>query len=147
MKSLKYLLTGGVSLSDKDIQGCPAPQNITLAQRLQPVIGRTVTVFQPGFPQLTRTTGKLSNVTRTSFTVGSTVVDMQTSFFIVLNERVKQTKPFSLTATAEDIGELTGELIRVGRNFVEFVQTTGRRVPTLFPLNQFTEVVCERHGE
>ncbi|MGG3280455.1 hypothetical protein [Paenibacillus solani] len=68
-------------MSNKSIHGCPAPQNITLAQRLQPIVGQTVTVFQPGFPQLTRTTGKLSNVTSSSFTVGSTVVNTQTSFF------------------------------------------------------------------
>lgn len=134
-------------MSDIDIQGCPAPQNITLVQRLQPLVGRTVTVFQPGFPQLTRTTGKLSQVTSTSFTVGTTEVVIQTSFFIVLNEPAKKTKPFDLTATAEDIGELHGRLIRVGRNFVEFIRTPGRRVPTLFPLNQFTEVVCEREDE
>ena len=120
-------------MSDKNIQGCPAPQNITLAQRLQPNVGRTVTVFQPGFPQLTRTTGKLSNVTPSSFTVGTTVVDTQTSFFVVLDERVKKTKPFDLTATAEDIGELHGRLIRVGTNFLEFIKTPGRRDPTLFP--------------
>ncbi|GGH11708.1 hypothetical protein [Paenibacillus segetis] len=134
-------------MSNKNIHGCPAPQNITLAQRLQPIVGRTVTVFQPGFPQLTRTTGKLSNVTSSSFTVGSTVVNTQTSFFIVLNTLVKKTKPFDLTATAEDIGELHGRLIRVGRNFVEFIKKPGRRVPTLFPLNQFTEVVCEHEDE
>lgn len=100
----------------KDIQGCPPAQNITLAQRLKPLVGRTVTVFQPGFPQLTRTTGKLSSVTSSSFKVGPTVVDTQTSFFVVLNEPVKRTKPFDLTATAEDIGELRGRLIRVGKN-------------------------------
>ncbi|MGO4275471.1 hypothetical protein AB4Z22_37495, partial [Paenibacillus sp. TAF58] len=115
-------------MSDIDIEGCPAPQNITLIQRLQPVVGRTVTVYQPGFPQLTKTTGKLSNVTAFSFTVGSTVVVMKTSFFIVLNERVKTAKPFDLTATAEDIGELRGKLIRVGRGFVEFFQVPGRVV-------------------
>lgn len=131
----------------KSIQGCPAPQNITLAQRLKPIVGRTVTVFQPGFPQLTRTTGKLSNVTSSSFSVGPTVVDTQTSFFVVLNEPVIKTKPFDLTATAEDIGELRGRLIRVGKNFVEFIKKPGRRVPTLFPLNQFTEVVCEGEDE
>lgn len=134
-------------MGNKDIKGCPAPQNITLAQRLRPVVGRTVTVFQPGFPRLTRTTGKLSNVTPSSFTVGRTVVDTQTSFFIVLNEPVRRTKPFDLTATAEDIGELRGRLILVGRNFVEFIKMPGRRVPTLFPLNQFTEVVCESEEE
>ncbi|MBB6634202.1 hypothetical protein [Cohnella thailandensis] len=134
-------------MGNKDIQGCPAPQNITLAQRLRPVVGRTVTVFQPGFPRLTRTTGKLSNVTPSSFTVGRTVVDTQTSFFIVLNEPVRRTKPFELTATAEDIGELRGRLIRVGRNFVEFIKMPGRRVPTLFPLNLFTGVVCESEEE
>lgn len=131
----------------KDIQGCPPAQNITLVQRLKPLVGRTVTVFQPGFPQLTRTTGKLSQVTSSSFKVGPTVVDTQTSFFIVLNEPVKRTKPFDLTATAEDIGELRGRLIRVGKNFVEFIKMPGRRVPTLFPLNKFTEVICENEEE
>ncbi|MBB3112405.1 hypothetical protein FHS18_004506 [Paenibacillus phyllosphaerae] len=130
-----------------NIHGCPAPQNITLVQRLQPLIGRTVTVFQPGFPRLTKTVGKLSNVTKSSFTVGTTVVAMQTSFYIVLNERVKRTLPFEVSATAEDIGELRGTLIRVGRDFVEFIQTPGRRVPTLFPLNMFTEVNCEGEEE
>ncbi|MFB9324557.1 hypothetical protein ACFFSY_01210 [Paenibacillus aurantiacus] len=134
-------------MSNINIRGCPAPQNITFVQRLQPLVGRTVTVFQPGFPKLTRTTGKLSNVTPNSFTVGSTVVVFQTSFFIVTNERVRKTKDCDLTATAEDIGELNGRLIRVGRNFVEFVQNPGRRVPTLFPLNLFTEVVCECEEE
>lgn len=134
-------------MEKKNIHGCPAPQNITLVQRLQPLVGRTVTVFQPGFPRLTKTTGKLSNVTKSSFTVGSTVVAIQTSFYIVLNERIKRTQPFDLTATAEDIGELSGILIRVGRGFVEFVQTPGRRVPTIFPLNLFTEVICEREEE
>lgn len=134
-------------MSNIDIQGCPAPQNITFVQRLQPLLGKTVTVFQPGFPRLTRTTGKLSNVTPSSFTVGSTVVQFQTSLYIVTNERVRMTKPFDLTATAEDIGELQGRLIRVGRNFVEFIQTPGRKVPTLFPLNLFTEVVCESDHE
>lgn len=52
-----------------NIHGCPAPQNTTLIQRLQSLSGRTVTVFQPGFPKLTKTTGKLSNVTKSSFTV------------------------------------------------------------------------------
>ncbi|MMZ65356.1 hypothetical protein MKY59_17425 [Paenibacillus sp. FSL W8-0426] len=130
-----------------NIHGCPAPQNITLIQRLQLLAGRTVTVFQPGFPKLTKTTGKLSNVTKSSFTVGSTVVAIQTSFYIVTNERVRRTQPFELTATAEDIGELSGILIRVGRGFVEFVQTPGRRVPTIFPLNLFTEVFCENEEE
>ncbi|CAH1191163.1 MULTISPECIES: hypothetical protein [Paenibacillus] len=130
-----------------NIHGCPAPQNITLIQRLQSLAGRTVTVFQPGFPKLTKTTGKLSNVTKSSFTVGSTVVAIQTSFYIVTNERVRRTQPFELTATAEDIGELSGILIRVGRGFVEFVQTPGRRVPTIFPLNLFTEVFCENEEE
>ena len=74
-------------------------------------------------------------------------MDTQTSFFIVLNEPVRRTKPFDLTATAEDIGELRGRLILVGRNFVEFIKMPGRRVPTLFPLNQFTEVVCESEEE
>lgn len=134
-------------MGDIDIQGCPAPQNITLVQRLQPIVGRTVTVFQPGIPRLTRTTGKLSRVNSSSFTVGSTEVAFKTSFFIVLNERVKMTKPYDLTATAEDIGELRGRLIRVGRNFVEFIQVPGRKVPTLFPLNLFTEVICEREDE
>lgn|GEM_PF-3196454 len=134
-------------MSDIDIEGCPAPQNITLVQRLKAIEGQTVTVFQPGFPQLTQTTGKLSNVTSSSFTVGSTVVVIQTSFFIVLKERVRTTKPFDVTATAEDIGELRGKLIRVGRGFVEFVQMPGRIVPTLFPLNMFTKVVCEREHE
>ncbi|MEK8127552.1 hypothetical protein WMW72_06440 [Paenibacillus filicis] len=134
-------------MSNIDIEGCPAPQNITLVQRLQPIVGQTVTVFQPGFPQLTKTIGKLSGVTSSSFTVGSTVVVIQTSFFIVLKERVKTTRPFDLTATAEDIGELRGKLIRVGRDFVEFVQMPGRIVPTLFPLNLFTKVICEREHE
>ncbi|WP_136605512.1 hypothetical protein [Paenibacillus dokdonensis] len=134
-------------MRNSNIHGCPAPQNITLVQRLQLLVGRTVTVFQPGFPRLTKTTGKLSNVTKTTFTVGSTVVAIQTSFYIVLNERAKRTLPFDVTATAEDIGELSGILIRVGRGFVEFVQTPGRRVPTIFPLNLFTEVVCESEEE
>ncbi|WP_234414430.1 hypothetical protein [Paenibacillus sp. CAA11] len=134
-------------MGKSNIHGCPAPQNITLVQRLQPLVGRTVTVFQPGFPKLTRTTGKLSNVTKSSFTVGTTVVVIQTSFFIVLNERVRRTLPVEVTATAEDIGELQGVLIRVGRGFIEFVQTPGRRVPTLFPLNLFTEVTCESEEE
>lgn len=131
----------------KSIHGCPLPQPIPLFQRLQPLVGRTVTVFQPGFPRLTRTTGKLTKVTKTSFTVGSTVVAVQSSFYIVLNERAGRTKPFDLTAEAEDIGELRGELLRVGRDFVEFIQTPGRRVPTLFPLNLFTEVTCEQEEE
>lgn len=134
-------------MGKNNIHGCPAPQNITLVQRLQALVGRTVTVFQPGFPRLTKTTGKLSNVTKSSFTVGKTVVAIQTSFYIVTNERVIRTKPFDLTATAEDIGELNGILIRVGRGFVEFVQTPGRRVPTIFPLNIFTEVICESEEE
>lgn len=134
-------------MNDIDIEGCPAPQNITLVQRLQPIVGQTVTVYQPGFPQLTKTTGKLSNVTSSSFTVGSTVVVIQTSFFIVLKKRVKTTRPFDLTASAEDIGELHGKLIRVGRDFVEFVQMPGRIVPTLFPLNLFTKVICEHEHE
>ncbi|GLI10669.1 hypothetical protein YDYSG_67050 [Paenibacillus tyrfis] len=134
-------------MSDISIHGCPAPQNITLVQRLQPLVGRTVTVFQPGFPELTKTTGKLSNVTSLSFTVGRTEVVIKTSFFIVLNERVKTEKPFDVTATAEDIGELRGKLIRVGRDFVEFVKLPGPVVPTLFPLNLFTEVMCERENE
>ncbi|MCM3272765.1 hypothetical protein [Paenibacillus elgii] len=134
-------------MSDISIHGCPAPKNITLVQRLQPLVGRTVTVFQPGFPELTKTTGKLSNVTPLSFTVGRTEVVIKTSFFIVLNERVKTEKPFDVTATAEDIGELRGKLIFVGRDFVEFVQLPGPIVPTLFPLNLFTEVMCERENE
>ncbi|WP_255374557.1 hypothetical protein [Cohnella sp. OV330] len=52
-----------------------------------------------------------------------------------------------MTAIAEDIGELHGRLIRVGKDFVEFIKMPGRRVPTLFPLNQFTEVVCEGEEE
>ncbi|WP_248929578.1 hypothetical protein [Paenibacillus hamazuiensis] len=133
-------------MSDIDIQGCPAPQNITFVQRLQPLVGRTVTVFQPGIP-LTKTTGKLSHVTADSFRVGTNEVDFNTSFFIVTNERVITTKPYDLTASAEDIGSLHGKLIRVGRNFVEFVKIPGRDVPTIFPLNLFTEVICEREHE
>ncbi|RED40044.1 hypothetical protein [Paenibacillus sp. VMFN-D1] len=87
-------------MGNNNIHGCPAPQNITLVQRLQALVGRTVTVFQPGFPRLTKTTGKLSNVTKSSFTVGKTVVAIQTSFYIVTNERVIRTKPFDLTATS-----------------------------------------------
>ncbi|UJF35491.1 hypothetical protein [Paenibacillus hexagrammi] len=135
-------------MSDNNIQGCPAPQNITLVQRLQPLLGRTVTVFTPGFPQLTKTTGKLSNVTATTFTVGTNQIFFQTSFFIVLRHPVKHVKPFDLTATAEEIGSLTGKLIRVGKDFVEFVQVPGKKdVPTLFPLNFFTEVRCEREHD
>lgn len=131
----------------KNIRSCQAPQNITLVQRLQPLVGRTVTVFQPGPLWLTKTTGKLTNVTKSSFTVGTTVVAVQTFFFIVLNERVKRTKPFELIAIAEGMGELRGSLIQVGRDFVEFMQTPGRSVPTLFPLNKFTEVFWEDEEE
>jgi hypothetical protein len=131
----------------KNIRSCQVPQNITLVQRLQPLVGRTVTVFQPGLLRLTKTTGKLTNVTKSSFTVGTKVVALPTPFFIVLNERVKRTKPFELAAIAEDMGELRGSLIQVGRDFVEFMQTTGRSVPTLFPLNRFTEVIWEDEEE
>ncbi len=135
-------------MSDIRIHGCPAPENITLVQRLKPMIGRIVTVFQPGFPRLTRTTGKLTNVSSTSFIVGETQVVIKTSFFIVLNSAVKSVKSFDLTATAEEIGSLKGKLIRVGKDFVEFVQAPETKVPTIFPLNQFTEVNCEhKDGE
>lgn len=131
----------------KNIRSCQAPQDITLVQRLQPLVGRTVTVFQPGLLKQTKTTGKLTRVTKSSFTVGTTVVKLQSSFFIVLNERVKRTKPFTLTAIAEDMGELRGPLIQLGRDFVEFMQTPGRSVPILFPLNKFTEVFWEDEEE
>ncbi|CAM3546328.1 hypothetical protein [Marinicrinis lubricantis] len=134
-------------MNDISIQGCPAPQNISFVERLQPLIGRTVTVFGPGIPKLTRTTGKLCNVTPASFQVGSLKVVFKTSFFIVVNEPVRKVLPYDVTATAEDIGTLRGKLIRVGRNFVEFVQVPGRDVPTIFPLNLFTGVNCEQEHE
>ncbi|MFB5762424.1 hypothetical protein [Paenibacillus medicaginis] len=131
----------------KNIRSCSVPQNITLVQRLQPLVGRTVTVFQPGHLWLTKTTGKLTNVSKSSFTVGTKVVAVKNAFFIVLNEQVKRTKPIELTAIADDMGELQGSLIQVGRDFVEFMQTPGRSVPTLFPLNKFTEVFWEDEEE
>lgn len=132
-------------MSDISIKGCPAPENITFVQRLKPLVGRTVTVYGTGIPKPTKTTGILSNLTRSSFKVGKTTIAFKTSFFIVLNQPVRRIKPFRVTATAEDIAPiLKGKLIRVGRNFVEFVQTPGRRVPTIFPLNLFTEVTCTR---
>jgi hypothetical protein len=136
-----------MTMSAIDIHGCPPPQNITLVARLTPLIGKTVSVFTPGFPKLTKTTGKLSHVNAVSFQVGPDRVFMNTSFFIVLRTTARTVKPFDITATAEDMGTIKGKLIRVGRDFVELVQTPGKDVPTLFPLNMFTEVTCEREHE
>jgi hypothetical protein len=125
-----------------NIKGCPLPQNITLRQRLTGLVGKTVTVVTPGFPQLTETTGTLSRLTASSFTVGKLQVFFNTSFYVVLMSVAKQLKPYEVTVTAEEMGSLRGQLIRVGKNFVEFIQVPGNRVPTLFPLNMFTEAAC-----
>lgn len=127
--------------------GCPAPQPITIQQRLHSLLNKKITVFTPGFPKLTKTVGKLTRVSSDSFVVGTTQVFFDTSFYIVLPTRVTRVQPFDVSATAEDIGGLKGKLIRTGRNFVEFVQVPGRNVPTLFPLNPFSEVSCEEEHE
>lgn len=134
-------------MNDISIKGCPLPQNITLKQRLTGLEGKTVTVFTPGFPQLTETTGMLSHVTAGSFIVGKQQVFFNTSFYVVLQSVPGPLQPFEVAATAEDIGALGGKLIRVGKDFVEFIQTAGKRVPTLFPLNIFSEVTCSPAGE
>ncbi|WP_426449527.1 hypothetical protein ACP26L_31550 [Paenibacillus sp. S-38] len=131
----------------KNIQGCPMPRPITLQQRLRLLLGKKVTVFSPGFPKLTRTVGVLTAVSQRNFKVGRRVFDFDTSFYIVHGRRTSQRLPYEVVATAEDIGSLTGKLLFVGRGFVEFIQVPGRRVPTIFPLNQFTSVTCSKEGE
>ncbi|TLS49203.1 hypothetical protein FE782_26610 [Paenibacillus antri] len=134
-------------MSDIDIRDCPAPVNMTLIQRLKPLAGRTVTLYQPGMPQLTKTRGVLRDVTLTSFKVGATKVFYKTSFIVELHSPAKRVRPRELTATAEGMGRFRGKLIRVGRDFIEFVRVPGRNVPSLFPLNLFTLVVCEPEDE
>ncbi|CAG7652519.1 hypothetical protein PAECIP111802_05244 [Paenibacillus allorhizosphaerae] len=51
---------------------------------------------------------------------------INTSFFIVLRIIAKNTKPFDVTPTAEGMGAFSGKLIRIGKDFVEFVQVPGR---------------------
>lgn len=128
------------------LQGCPPRQNITLHKRLQSVLGKKVTVLSPGFP-LTNTTGVLRQICPDSFVVGTTRVFFNTSFLIQLHSVARMTRPFDVTASAEDMGVFHGKLIRSGIDFVEFVQVPGRDVPTLFPLNMFTSVSCEREHE
>lgn len=98
-------------------------------------------------PKLTRTVGVLTAVSQRNFKVGRRVFDFDTSFYIVHGRRTSQRLPYEVVATAEDIGSLTGKLLFVGRGFVEFIQVPGRRVPTIFPLNQFTSVTCSKEGE
>ncbi|AFC33237.1 hypothetical protein PM3016_6622 [Paenibacillus mucilaginosus 3016] len=131
----------------KNRQGCPKPRPITLQQRLRLLLGKKVTVYSPGFPKLTRTVGVLTCVSHRNFKVGSRVFDYNTSFYIVLGCRASQRLPYEVVAAAEDIGSLTGKLICVGRGFVEFIQVPGRSVPTIFPLNRFTNVTCSEEGE
>lgn len=69
-----------------------------------------------------------------------------TSFFVLLPVRGRTLLPFNVTALAEELGEIEGQLVQVGRNFVELVQTHSK-VSTLFPLNLFTEVHCEPMGD
>lgn len=45
---------------NKNISGCPMPKPITLKTRLNPFVGKIVTVVTPG---LVRTTGVLTNNT------------------------------------------------------------------------------------
>jgi hypothetical protein len=129
------------------LQGCPPRGSLSLRERLLPLIDRKVTVFTPGFPRLTKTTGELRQVCPDSFVVGTTRVFFNTSFYIVLHSIARSTRPFNVQATAEDMGTIRGKLIRTGCDFVEFVQVPGRDVPTLFPLNMFTSVSCEREHE
>lgn len=134
-------------MAESSLFDCPAPQNITLIQRLRPLLGRTVTVYQPGMPKLTWTRGVFSNLTSSSFRVGPTQVFFLTSFFIVLNQPAQRVGSTRLTASAEGMGTFQGKLIRVGRDFVEYVWIPGKNVPTLFPLNLFTEVHCVPEDE
>jgi hypothetical protein len=129
-----------------NIFGCPAPKPITLVQRLRPFEGKTVTVFTPGFPDLTKTVGKLTENTAQSFTVGSQQVLFNTSFFIVLPAKAGSLLFFTVSCTAEELGIVDGKLVQVGKNFVELVQSNSKSL-TLFPLNLFTQVECEPDHE
>lgn len=127
----------------RNISGCPLPKPITLKARLAPFVGKIVTVVTPG---LIRTTGVLSNNSTSGFTVGALRVPFATSFYILLPVRGRPLLPFNVNARAEDLGEIGGQLVQVGRNFVELIQSRGS-VSTLFPLNLFTEVQCEPMGD
>lgn len=133
-------------MDNRDIHGCPAPSPVTLYDRLIPCIGKNVTVYTPGFPDLTQTTGRLTQVTPACFVVGSTRVFWNTSFYLDLRAKAKTMLDYRVSATAEELGGISGRLVCVGRDFVELRQK-GHAGVTLFPLNLFTEVQCEPDEE
>jgi hypothetical protein len=127
--------------------GCPIPTNVILVHRLCPLIGKTITVYTPGFPELTVVKGKLIKVTSDYIMVDSNKFQLDSLFYIDLNYKVTVTKPYDVTVTSAAIGSLHGKLIRLGKDFVEFVQVPGFDVPTLFPLNLSNTVRCEAEAE
>ncbi|WP_235941416.1 hypothetical protein [Paenibacillus puerhi] len=129
------------------IQGCPRPHHMTLRQRLKPLLGSTLTVYVPGSPKVGRLRGRLLNIGRDSFVIGTHSIGWESPFYIVVPAIARFRMHYEVVATAKDLGSLVGKLIGVGHDFVEFIQIPGSNVPTIFPLNSFTEVACSHQGE
>jgi hypothetical protein len=78
--------------------------------------------------------------------VGTHKIFFDTSFYITLRSVPKMLLPYTVNCSAEEHGAVNGRLVKVGKNFVEFVKTSSK-VSSLFPLNMFSEVHCEQDHE
>jgi hypothetical protein len=133
--------------SCSNIPGCPAPEPVTLFDRLCPFIGRTVTVHTADEGRLSTITGRLTAVTPQFFIVGTSRILFLLSFYIMIPLNTRQVKPYEATVTANGIGTFTGKLVSVGIDFVELLTEHSDTDTLLFPLNRRTEVRCECEHE
>ncbi|PZE20514.1 hypothetical protein [Paenibacillus xerothermodurans] len=121
--------------------GCPLPEKTTLAQRLQSLIGGIFRVELPGGDAVT---GFMTEVHHDHFVVQGMKIYYATSFYIYLNQKDVETKPYDVSIDVEAIGSLQGQYVRSGKNFIEINQgiLEGTARVLLFPINQFVDYHC-----
>ncbi|WP_143151535.1 MULTISPECIES: hypothetical protein [unclassified Paenibacillus] len=134
-------------MSSTQAQGCPNPLGKTLRQRLTPLIGSSMSVYTPGSAKPSRTRGRLHAVDDDGFTVAALQVLWEAPFYIVVPIVAQYRMPYEVVARGKNLGCLAGKLIAAGLDYVEFIQIPGSNVPTIYPLNAYTDVVCSHQGD
>lgn len=125
--------------------GCPSPLNVTLQQRLSQIIGITpVRVLLPG----SEINGVIQEVDRSSFRVNGKRICFDSPFAIDQGFFEQESTTTNIIVKVKGIGTFKGQLVQIGRDFVEFEQELPEDIARwIIPLNQFVLVRCDEEPE
>ncbi|MBL0388298.1 hypothetical protein JJB07_16965 [Tumebacillus sp. ITR2] len=127
------------------IPGCPTPEAITLQQRLTPLIRRLVLVESDAG---SFEAAPIRQVRSNLFRVMDLTVRFDSPFFATVIVQPQDVTPTTVIVRVEGLspglGVKSGNLIRIGRDFVEFAtDIPGGRAVVLAPRNEFVTITCE----